>query len=122
MGVNRDSGWELDVSYHSYSEWPLSPDELCHALAVELGSRDFNARNIPSTATLVGCRQGLITVDKEESTVRLIHFTLKVHFSVHPDIFSRPHSVMAETCLTYLNSRYVKTIVALSLNYYHYPH
>ena len=56
--------------------------------------------------------QGLITVDKEASSVRLIHFTLKEYFSAHPDIFSRPHSAMAEICLTYLNSQQVRAISA----------
>jgi len=94
----------------SYAEEPLSPDELCHALAIELGSTDFNADNIPSITTLVGCCQGLVTVDKEESNVRLIHFTLREYFSSHPDIFSRHHSRIAEMCLTYLNSQQVKAL------------
>ena len=61
----------------SYAERPLGADELCHALTVELGSTDFNADNIPSISTLLSCCQGLITLDKEASTMRLIHFTLK---------------------------------------------
>ena len=95
-----------------YAEVPLSLDELCHALAIELGSSYFNASNIPSIATLVSCCQGLITVDKEESTVRLIHFTLKEYFSAHPNIFSRPHSAIAEICLTYLNSNQIMALSA----------
>jgi len=94
----------------SHAERPLRADELCHALAVELGSTDFSAGNIPSMLTLVGSCQGLITVDKEASTVRLIHFTLQEYFSVHPDIFSRPHSAIAEICLTYLNSQQAKAL------------
>jgi len=94
----------------SHAERPLQADELCHALAVELGSTDFDVRNIPSISTLVNCCQGLITVDKEGSAVRLIHFTLREYLSAHPDIFSRPHSAMAEICLTYLNSQQVKAL------------
>ena len=94
----------------SHAERPPRADELCHALAVQLGSTDFDAGNIPSMSTLVKCCQGLITVDKEASTVRLIHFTLQEYLSSHPDIFSKPHSVMAEICLTYLGSQSVKTI------------
>ena len=94
----------------SYAEEPLSPDDLCYALAIELGSTDFNASNIPSISTLVSCCQGLIIVDKEASNVRLIHFTLKEYFSTHPEIFIRPHSAMAEICLTYLNSEEVKAL------------
>ena len=94
----------------SHAERPLKPLELCNALAIELGSTEFNAGNIPSIMTVVSCCQGLILVDKEASTLRLIHFTLKEYLSTHPDIFSTPHSAMAEVCLTYLNSRQVKAI------------
>jgi len=94
----------------SHAERPLQADELCHALAVRLGSTDFNTDNVPSISTLVGCCQGLITVDKGASTVRLIHFTLQEYLSSHLDIFSRPHSAMAEICLTYLNSQQVKAL------------
>ena len=86
----------------SHAERPLEADELCHALAVKPGSTDFNNENVPLISTLVSCCQGLITVDKEESTVRLIHFILHEYLSTHPDAFSRPHSAMAEICLAYL--------------------
>ena len=65
----------------SNAERPLRADELCHALAVQLGTTDFDFGNIPSISTLVSCCQGLITVDKEASTVRLIHFTLQEYLS-----------------------------------------
>jgi len=94
----------------SHAERPLKADELCHALGIVLGSKDFNADNAPSILTLMSCCQGLITVDKEASTVRLIHFTLQEYLSVYPDIFSRPHSTIAELCLTYLNSEQVKAL------------
>ena len=98
----------------SYAEQPLAAGELCHALAIELGSKNFNPDNVPSIATLVGCCQGLISVDKEGTTVRLIHFTLKEYLSARPDIFCWPHSAIAEICLTYLNSQHVKALVAES--------
>ena len=94
----------------SHAERPLRSDELCHALAVRLSSTDFDVGNISSMSTLVNCCQGLITVDKEASTVRLIHFTLQEYLSARLDIFSKPHSVMAEICLTYLNSQSVKAL------------
>ena len=92
----------------SHAERPPRANELCQALAVQLGSMDFDVGNIPSMSTLVNCCQGLITVDKEASTVRLIHFTLKEYLSSHPDVFSKPHSALAEICLTYLNSQSIK--------------
>jgi len=95
----------------SYAERPLRADELCNALAIELGSTNFNSDNIPSMSTLVSCCQGLITVD-EASTVRLIHFTLQEYLVTSRNIFSTPHATMAEICLTYLNSEKVKAIPA----------
>ena len=103
----------------SHAERPLSPRELCHALAVEIGSTDFNSGNIPSIKTLISCCQGLITVDNWLSTVRLVHFTLKEYLSAHPDIFSTPHSTIAEICLTYLNSQQVKALSTESSVYLH---
>ena len=35
-----------------YSERPLLVDELCHALAVEIGSTNFNSDNVPAIETL----------------------------------------------------------------------
>ena len=95
----------------SHAERPAQADELCHALAVQIGSTDFDVDNIPSLSTLMNCPQGLITVDKEASTVQLIHFTLQEYLSAYRDIFSSPHSAMAESCLTYPNSQQV---IALS--------
>jgi len=101
----------------SHAERPPRADELCDALAVKLGSTDFDVGNIPSTSTIVNCCQGLITVDKEASTVRLIHFTLQEYLSVHPDIFTKPHSAMAEICLTYLNTKQVKALSTADSDY-----
>jgi len=96
----------------SHAERPLTPGELCQALAVELGSNDFNGDNAPSIAAVVACCQGLITVDEEGSTIRLIHVSLKEYLSASPDIFPKPHAAMAEICLTYLNSETVKALSA----------
>jgi len=93
-----------------HAERPLQADELCHALAVEIGSPVFNSENAPSIGALLGCSQGLITVDKESSTVRLIHFTVQEYLCARPNLFSHPHSVIAKACLTYLNSRQVKSL------------
>ena len=94
----------------SHVERPLTADELCLALAIEPGSTDFNVDSVPSILTLLGCCQGLITMDKDPSTVRLIHSTFQEYLSARPDIFIRPHSAIAEICLTYLNSEKVKAL------------
>jgi len=96
----------------THSERPLKPDELCHALAVEIGSPNLNTDNVPSIGTLLACCQGLIVVDEKASTVRLIHSTLQEYLRAHPEFFGSAHSKMAEICLSYLNSQQVKSLSA----------
>jgi len=86
-----------------YSERPLLAEELCHALAVEIGSTDVDPNNVPTLRTLVSSCLGLVTVEASSSTVRLVHFTLKEHLLGNPTLFHSPHSTIAEVCLTYLN-------------------
>jgi len=95
-----------------HSERPLRMDELCHALAVEIGSTHFNSDNVPSTETLLACCQGLVTVDREASTARLAHHTLREYLTTHRNLFPRADMEMAETCLTYLNSDLAKALPA----------
>ena len=85
----------------SHAERPLKADELCHALAVEIGLPNLNIENLPSIGTLLAFCQGLVVVDKEASTVRLIHFTLQEYLQAHPDLFGPAHSTIAEICLTF---------------------
>ena len=96
----------------AHSRRPLQVNEICHAVAIRIGSNDLDTDDIPTISTLLDCCQGLVTVDKGASTVRLIHFTLQEHLYTHPDLFERAHSTMAETCLTYLNFQQVKDLPA----------
>ena len=110
------------LTWICYAERPLQVDELCHALAVEIGVIDFDSENAPSIGALLSCCQGLVTVDKEASTVRLIHFTVQEYLCAHPDLFIKPHSILAETHLTYLNSEQIKNLLPHPLlNYRNIP-
>jgi len=75
----------------SHSEWPLKVDEICHALAVEIGSTDLNTNHVSSIRTVLVCCQGLAAVDEGSLTVRLIHFTLKEYLSSNADLFDGAH-------------------------------
>jgi len=103
------------LTWVCHSERPLQVDELCYALAVEIGETDFDHENIPWMGTLLDCCQGLIAVDAEASTVRLIHYTVQEYLSTQSGLFSKPHSILAETCLTYLNSQQLKNLTPHSL-------
>jgi len=97
----------------SHSRRPLQVDEICHAIAIRIGSNDVNSDDIPAISTLLSCFQGLATIEKGTSTIRLIHFTLQEYLCTHLDLFSRAHSTMAETCLTYLNFQHIKDLAAI---------
>ena len=84
--------------------------ELCHTLAVDIGAPNLNANNVPSIETVLTCCQGLLAVDKEASTVRLIHFTLQENLRAHPVLFGTVQATMAEICLSYLNSQQVRAL------------
>ena len=101
----------------SHAERPLKADELRHALAVEIGSPDLNTDNLPSIGTLLACCQGLVVVEKETSTIRLIHLTLQEYLPAHPELFGSAHSIIAETCLSYLNSRHIMALPPVSFPY-----
>ena len=89
----------------SHSRRPLQADEISLAVVIQIGSNDLNNDDIPTISTLLGFCQGLATIEKGTSTIRLIHFTLKEYLCTHPDLCDRTHSTIAETCLTYLNFR-----------------
>ena len=92
----------------SHSRRPLQVDEICHAIAIRIGSNDLNIDDIPGISTLLGCCQGLATVEGGTSTISLIHYTLQEYLCKHSDLFNRAHATIAETCLTYLNFHHVK--------------
>ena len=81
---------------------------MCHAVAIQIRSNNLNSNDVPTISTLLACCQGLATMEKGTSTIRLIHFTLREYLYTHPSLFDRAHSAIAEACLTYLNFPHVK--------------
>ena len=77
---------------------------------MEIGSTDLNVENIPPVEILLNYCLGLVVVDREASTTGQIHFTLEEYLNTSTDIFGPAHSIMAETCLTYLNLRTINDI------------
>ena len=104
----------------SHSERQLGVEELCQALAVEIGSTDCNSHDVPSIQTVLSCCQGLVEVDKG-STVRLIHQRLLGYLVSHRGLFQSPHSAIAETCLTYLNSQQIMALSSSSAQSTQHP-
>ena len=94
----------------SRCERPLRSQELCHALGVQLGAEGFSIDNVPLMRAVLGCTLGLVMVDENASTVRLLHHTLQGYltgFGTKLPLFNI-QSTIAETCLAYLNSPSVR--------------
>ena len=108
-GSKARLGMEV-LMWLSCSEKVLKSEELCDVLSVELGAGDINIRHVPSIQTVLGCTLGLVTIDENTSTFRLLHHTLQEYLGQHPTLFISAHSVMAEICLTYLNSRSIRAL------------
>ena len=98
----------------SHAERPLRIDELRHALAVDMEATDLDLENIPPQDTVLGSCLGLVVVDEETSTVRLIHYTIQEYLS-QPGVLPGAHGVLGQTCLTYLNYGQVKSLPANSV-------
>src|SRR5205807_870901 len=90
-------------------ERPLSSQELCHALGVELGAEDVISDNVPLIRAVLNYTLGLVTIDEETSTARLLHHTLQEYLGEHTPS-ATAHTMMAEICLTYLNFRSVRAL------------
>ena len=95
----------------SHAERALQIDELCHALAVEKEATDLDFENVPPQDTVLGSCLGLAVVDKKTSMVRLIHYTIQEYLS-QPGVLPGAHSVLGQTCLTYLNYGQIKRLPA----------
>ncbi|KAF3909927.1 Ankyrin-3 [Dactylellina cionopaga] len=85
------------------AERPLHVNEVFDALAVKLGDKNLDTDNFPSQQSWLDCCLGLVIVDEETSTVRLVHFSLQEYLrSQCEDLFKDGHDRIAKTCLTYL--------------------
>lgn len=86
-----------------HAQRSLRVDELSEALAIRFGQYSLNPRYRPSPRSIVESCLGLVTIDEETTTVRLVHYTIQEYFREHRKvIFPSGDDEMAERCLTYL--------------------
>ena len=109
-GDRSKLGMEV-LMWVSHAERPLRIDELRYALSVEMGATELDPENVPPQGTVLGSCLGLAVVDKETSTVRLIHYTLQEYLS-RPGVLPDVHRTLGQTCLTYLNLDEIKGLPA----------
>lgn len=85
---------------------PLSLFELQHLVAITPGETDFDEYEDYDQEDILNSTQGLITIDGDVKTVRLVHLTLEEYFGdehVRNKWFPNANKDFAEACLTYLN-------------------
>ena len=95
------------VAWVYLAERPVSVNELLCSLAIEDGDTTFNPRGIPVRSTLLSCCHGLVVIDPETHTVRLVHYSFQEYLNQQNKMFGISkeewHSQIARTCLTFLN-------------------
>ncbi|KAJ5783175.1 hypothetical protein N7457_004949 [Penicillium paradoxum] len=83
---------------------PLTPRELQHALAVEIGELCLDEENIPEINDLISICAGLVTTDEQSNTIRLAHYTTQEYLEQKwTSLFPDAHSLLGGVCVTYLN-------------------
>lgn len=87
----------------SHVQGSLTVAELGEAMAVKPGNASLNPRRRPSQNMMIECCLGLVTVDRESSSVRLVHYALQEFFwDQREEIFPSGEEEISEVCITYL--------------------
>ncbi|KAL4879895.1 hypothetical protein BJY04DRAFT_219700 [Aspergillus karnatakaensis] len=91
------------LSWVVCSKRMLMTDELAHALAVEKGTRDLDMTNLCDLEEIVSFCAGLVVLDRETNTVRMIHSTAKDYFlRTFSECFPEVNEEITIVCLIYL--------------------
>ncbi|KAG8534359.1 uncharacterized protein KY384_001203 [Bacidia gigantensis] len=88
----------------SHAKRPLRVDELQQALAIDDEDTSLDTENYASVRHIVECCLGLVTIDEESSSIRLVHYSVQEYLQEHKaEIFPDAEKSIAETCLTFLS-------------------
>ena len=86
----------------SHAQGSLTVAELSEAMAVKPGITSMNPRRRPSQEMMIECCMGLVTVDRESSSIRLVHYALQEFFrDQREEIFPSGDDEIAESCIAY---------------------
>ncbi|UKZ55877.1 hypothetical protein TrVGV298_009701 [Trichoderma virens] len=92
------------LSWITCAKRPLTTSELQYALAVEVGDSEPSEDNIAPIERMISVCAGLVTVDKESSIIRLVHYTTQEYFEkTQSKWFPDAHMKIATICITYLS-------------------
>lgn len=91
------------IAWITCARWPLTTNELQHALAVRRGMTEFDEDNLVNVGLIISVTSGLVAVDEKSNIIRLVHYTVQEYFDqTWEHWFPNAHRDVAETCLTYL--------------------
>ena len=81
----------------------LSIIELQHALATKPEAKELDPESLPHKDVIVDVCSGLVAIDRESETIRLVHYTTQDYLvRVREDHFATAETDMTLSCLTYL--------------------
>jgi ankyrin repeat protein len=87
-----------------HAKKPLTVEQLQHALATELNEPRFDTENISQIEDIIDVCAGLLTVNEENKTVRLVHYTAQEYFErTHTQWFPEANNMIISICITYLS-------------------
>lgn len=100
---NRRNAATQALMWVSHAGMPLQVDELCHALATKLDGTGFDHDDLLPPRSIIECCFGLIVLDDESSTFRLVQYTLQDHLlSRGPQSFMQEETYIAQILITYV--------------------
>ena len=92
------------LGWLTYSKRLMTLKELQQALAIEPGTTAFDADNIFDIDEVVSFCAGLVIVDEQTKTIRLVHYTTQEYFRRNGDhLLASAKQEIAINCLTYLS-------------------
>ena len=92
------------ILWITYAERQLTVRELQHALAIEIGERNFDPDNVDQVEDILSVCAGLLTLDKETSIVRFVHYTTQEYFEkIRESWLPGAESAITNSCLSYLS-------------------
>ncbi|KAL9051871.1 MAG: hypothetical protein Q9162_005762 [Coniocarpon cinnabarinum] len=91
-------------SWLSFAFEPLSVEAMRHALAISPNRKQYLARALPDPEDMLSVCSGLVIIDDELMTVRLVHYTIQEYFREKSGVlFPRGEQQIALDCLRYLS-------------------
>ncbi|KAI9858732.1 MAG: hypothetical protein M1813_007364, partial [Trichoglossum hirsutum] len=95
---------ERFLSWISLAFRPLIVVQLQHPLAIDPKDKDIDKDALPYEEYLVSICAGLVTIDQESNTIRLVHYTIQEYFErICTTWFPYAQTRIAMTCLLYIS-------------------